>query len=259
MVGESWIVDIELEGDLDGQSMVLDFGEVKKRLKRAIDSSVDHSLLVPGRSAALTIAREAGRTMLRFTSAHGDIEHHSPDAAVSVLDTDVVTADTLTAYLRPRLQAVLPATVRRLGLSLRHEQIDGALYHYVHGLKKHDGLCQRIAHGHRSRIEVRIDGQRDATLEADIARQWRDIYLGTCEDIVSDDGERIHFAYTAAEGAYALTLPRGRVDLLETDSTVEQIASKLLNKLMTSQKHGHSITVRAYEGVMKGALAAGQC
>src|SRR3546814_7361440 len=37
LVGESWIVDVELHGDLDGQSMVLDFGEVKKRLKRAIE------------------------------------------------------------------------------------------------------------------------------------------------------------------------------------------------------------------------------
>ncbi|MBV8063608.1 MAG: 6-carboxytetrahydropterin synthase, partial [Nevskia sp.] len=49
LVGESWIVDIELDGDLDEQSMLLDFGEVKKRLKRALDSSADHTLVVPGR------------------------------------------------------------------------------------------------------------------------------------------------------------------------------------------------------------------
>ena len=38
LVGESWIVDLELEGSLDEQSMVLDFGAVKKQLKRAIDA-----------------------------------------------------------------------------------------------------------------------------------------------------------------------------------------------------------------------------
>mgnify|MGYP002136311324 CR=1 FL=1 len=39
LVGESWIVDLELEGALDEQSMVLDFGAVKKQLKRAIDDA----------------------------------------------------------------------------------------------------------------------------------------------------------------------------------------------------------------------------
>ena len=37
MVGESWIVDVILSGDLNEESMVLDFGKVKKQLKQLID------------------------------------------------------------------------------------------------------------------------------------------------------------------------------------------------------------------------------
>ena len=35
MVGESWIVDLELTGDLDEQGMVFDFGLIKKAVKKA--------------------------------------------------------------------------------------------------------------------------------------------------------------------------------------------------------------------------------
>ena len=45
LVGESWIVDIELHGGLDAQGMVFDFGLVKKTLKHAIDHLAD---LIPG-------------------------------------------------------------------------------------------------------------------------------------------------------------------------------------------------------------------
>ena len=33
MVGESWIVDVMLDGDLNDESMIQDFGKVKKDLK----------------------------------------------------------------------------------------------------------------------------------------------------------------------------------------------------------------------------------
>ena len=47
VLGESWICDLVLEGALDSQSMVMDFGQVKKQIKQAIDGWVDHCLLVP--------------------------------------------------------------------------------------------------------------------------------------------------------------------------------------------------------------------
>lgn len=41
MVGESWLVDIELTGSLSEMSMLLDFARVKKNLKAIIDAEVD--------------------------------------------------------------------------------------------------------------------------------------------------------------------------------------------------------------------------
>ena len=46
-VGESWIVDLTLHGKLNEESMVLDFGLVKKQIKGIIDECIDHRLAVP--------------------------------------------------------------------------------------------------------------------------------------------------------------------------------------------------------------------
>ncbi|SFF39915.1 6-pyruvoyl tetrahydropterin synthase [Fontimonas thermophila] len=254
LVGESWIVDVELEGHLDAESMLLDFAELKRRCKQVIDRSVDHRLLVPAAAPELQLTEDGEDLHLVFRSDIGVIEHLSPRVAVTLVDTAEIDAQTVSAHLHPRLRAVLPDNVGTLRVLLRHERIDGAYYHYVHGLKKHRGACQRIAHGHRSKIEVCVDGVRDPSLERAVAHRWLDIYLGTREDIVARGNGRIRFAYRAAEGHYQLALPETHVDLLDGDSTVERIAEHLARRL-AYERPGQTVAVRAYEGIMKGASA----
>lgn len=253
LVGQSWIVDVELEGDLDQQSMVLDFGEVKRRLKRAIDSGLDHTLLVPAQSPGLSLARTGPTSELRFRSALGAIEHRSPTLAITPVDAAAIDEDAVTRHLRTSLAPILPPNVARLDLRLRTEAIDGPSYQYVHGLKKHAGQCQRIAHGHRSRIEMRVDGARDAALEQDIASAWADVYLGTREDLVARANGELRFAYTAPEGQFELALSEAHAELLDTDTTVERIAEHLA-WVAAARLPGRTVEVRAYEGVMKGAV-----
>ena len=257
LVGQSWIVDLELEGALDEQSMVLDFGAVKKQLKRLIDDGPDHTLIVPTQyPAQQSTTLPDGRIHTLFATPGGVIEHTAPAAALTLLDAAEVTREALVAHLQVLLAAAVPANVARIGISLRHEQIDGASYHYTHGLAKHLGNCQRIAHGHRSRLLISLDGQRDAALEAEWAAKFRDIYLVTGAHIVRDDGERLRLAYTAPEGRFELELPRARCYLLgqNTDTTVEEIAQHLAARVAEARP-GAAVQVRAYEGVHKGAMA----
>lgn len=256
LVGESWIVDVELEGELDEQSMVLDFGAVKKSLKRAIDSSVDHTLIVPARASGLERHDAGTESHLWFRGpAAGAVEHLAPQAALTWLDAAAVDDAALAAQVAALLRHAVPRSVAEVRVTLRHEAMAAPYFHYAHGLKKHRGQCQRIAHGHRSRLEIRVDGVRDAALETAWAARWRDIYLGTRGDRVAEEnGQRLRFAYTAQEGRFALELPAENCDVLEGDSTIERIAEHLAARV-AAERPGADVETRVYEGLMKGAVA----
>ena len=55
LVGASWRVDVELDGELGDDGMLFDFGEVKPWIKSSIDAGVDHTLLVPTRAPGIAL------------------------------------------------------------------------------------------------------------------------------------------------------------------------------------------------------------
>ena len=258
LVGESWIVDVELEGDLNDQGMVFDFGHVKQVIKSGIDQFIDHKLVVPSLLPGLIVEEQDGQVQLQLQLPQGEIRHSSPAQALALLDITEVLPEQIAPVVASYLKGLLPDNVRQVHLKLRPEVIDGAYYQYSHGLKKHDGNCQRIAHGHRSRIEILKDGVRCPELEQQWADAWRDIYIASQEDqtaLVSVDGvDHLEFRYQANQGPFYLRLPREQVYLIDTDSTVEWVAQHIAQALK-QQAPDSQIQVRAYEGVDKGSIA----
>lgn len=173
------------------------------------------------------------------------------------MDASEITVEALSSLLEEELMKILPSNVSGVKLNLYSETIAGAFYHYSHGLKKHDGNCQRIAHGHRSPIKIYINDERAPSLEADWANRFKDIYIGTREDIVdaNDLAEGlIQFAYQAPQGHFDLTINKDQVYLIDTDSTVEWIADHIA-KCIHQQQPDNRVKVKAFEGYRKGAIA----
>lgn len=268
LVGESWLVDVMLEGELNEMSMLLDFGRVKKQIKRVIDAEADHRLLVPMQAAGVHYTPlSGGRAWLDFEPAQGHALYlQAPQEAFCLLPAAEVSALTLAEWLHQRLMAALPGNVSALHITLRPEVIAGASYHYSHGLKKHDGNCQRIAHGHRSTIELWVDGVRDAALEQQWALRWQDIYLGSLEDQVPVDtlalSDRataarcagyLGFSYQAPQGLFQLAIHPSVCEVIDTDTTVELLADYISRQLAPTLPGCH-LQVVAYEGVGKGAV-----
>ncbi|WP_371189608.1 6-carboxytetrahydropterin synthase [Thalassotalea maritima] len=269
VVGESWIVDVLLAGDLNAESMVLDFGIVKKQIKAIIDDSVDHKLVIAEQSSALTVSNSHRDDHLFVDFIDNDVQLflQSPSQAFVFIDTDKITEESITRYLENVIKQQLPENVQGLKLTLRAENIDGDYYHYTHGLKKHDGNCQRIAHGHRSTIDIFCDGEPSPQLEHYWCQRWQDIYLASESDTVTvnevelsaharqhlaDDHQ--FFSYYAPQGRFDIAVRSAVLEVVDCDSTVELLADYIARQLkQRDSKHNYQVV--AYEGVGKGAIA----
>ncbi|MBR9911678.1 MAG: hypothetical protein GYB33_15135 [Gammaproteobacteria bacterium] len=255
LLGETWLASTELQGALDAQGMVCDFGIVKKTLRNWLDSTIDHCLLVPTRSPHLQWQVAGNQISLGWSFGQNRLHCTSPRDAVTLVDVEEITPATVAQWCIEQVQKLLPAELDKLQLEFNPETIDGALYHYSHGLKKHSGNCQRIAHGHRSRIAIRRNGERDPALEQQWAERFRDIYIGTREDIEREKDGHYQFAYTTAQGSFELCLPQQSCYLIDSDTTVEWIANHIAEQIKLDHP-SDNIVVKAFEGAGKGAIAS---
>lgn len=256
LIGASWQVDLELDGELGTDGMLLDFGEVKPWAKRRLDAGADHTLLVPTHAPGVEVT-ECQEGLCVSTRQPWPMEVRGPRQAFTLLPWAEITPERLADHLADELSAHLPPRVSALRLTLREEAIDGAAYSYSHGLRHHAGNCQRIAHGHRSRLYIWQHGKRQAALEADWAARLADSYLIDQADLITsaaDDADgALTSCYSATQGQFALRLPAERCHLLPAPTTVEHIAAWLAEQIR--RETGEVTRVQAFEGFDKGAVA----
>ena len=271
IVGESWIVDVLLDGSLNEMSMVLDFAVVKKQIKAIIDDAVDHKLLLPINNKMIECTDSTENQDHEFVDVYterADYFLQSPKCAFAKIATKEINISSVTEHLTDIILRELPTNVQGLTLTLRPENIPGDFYHYTHGLKLHDGNCQRIAHGHRSKITFYINDERSADLEHFWCQRWEDIYIASEDDRVAQadiqlseqakaklTSDHQYFAYTAPQGRFDIAVDKNVLEVVDCDSTVELLADYIARQI-NKPKPTQTIKVIAYEGVGKGAIAS---
>ncbi|MGA4494910.1 6-pyruvoyl trahydropterin synthase family protein [Vreelandella venusta] len=254
LVGCSWQVDAQLDGELGEDGMLFDFGEVKPWIKRTLDSGLDHTLLVPINAPGIQVTDCAEGICIRTVTPY-EMEVRGPAQAFTLLPWDTITVERVSHYLSSQLtkQEQRPANVHSVTLTLSDEPIDGAAYGYTHGLKRHLGNCQRIAHGHRSRLFIWQHQARQPALEQHWAAWLDNRYLLEQADIESQIDEKLTCRYQSAQGTFSITLPQQRCCVLPKPTTVENIALWLAKRI--AEHSGHKTLVQAFEGIDKGATA----
>lgn len=252
LVGCSWQVDAVLDGELGEDGMLFDFGEVKPWIKRTLDSGLDHTLLVPTQAPGVTVTECPEGVCVRTTIPY-PMEVRGPKEAFTLLPWHAIELDSVAEHLSQQLTEQRPENVHQVTLTLSDETIDGAAYGYTHGLKRHLGNCQRIAHGHRSRLYIWQHNERQPQLEQQWAAWLDNRYLLEQADITARDSDTLTCGYRAAQGDFSITLPQSLCTVLPGPTTVENIAAWLAKEVATQS--GVTTRIQAFEGINKGAIA----
>lgn len=252
LVGCSWQVDAVLDGELGEDGMLFDFGEVKPWIKRTLDAGLDHTLLVPTEAPGISISDCAEGVCIRTTTPY-PMEVRGPKEAFTLLPWTAITTENIAEHLSHQLTEQRPENVHQVTLTLSDEEINGAAYGYSHGLKRHIGNCQRIAHGHRSRLYIWQHDVRQPQLEQQWSAWLDNRYLLEQADVASQHDDLLTCRYQAAQGEFSITLPQQQCEILPGPTTVENIALWLAQKIATES--GTATRIQAFEGINKGAIA----
>ena len=274
VVGQTWKVDVTLTGPLGTNGFVYDFGLVKKMVRQTLKSSLDHALIIPINSQAVQFkGMERGeRWRMRSKAMRGELdldwEYMGPSGAIFPLRCVSLNRQTIEQEFSRQLRHRLPQELTHVVVALREEELlaTEAVFRYSHGIAGHAGMCQRLFHGHRSRLQIHVGDERRPDLEHYVARD----VLGTTVHIATpsqfrsgmvEPGTRgktrepVILGYEGSLGYYEAMLPAERVFCVETETSIECIVQELARLVKREENTGEKVKVVCYEGADKGAIA----
>ena len=274
VVGQSWYVDIEVAGQLDDNGFVYDFSHLKKLVKLVLKKSLDHALLIPIQSTHVRYQEsEAGEVWFlkaqgRLTGANSEWVYACPKGAVYPIRSVKVAESLIEAECMRLIRHRLTPGIQKVGIKFRPEvgEATDSFFRYTHGITEHQGLCQRLFHGHRSRVEVFVGGERRRDLEQYIAHDLFNsvVHIASKTQVVENPqhynptgsgDDLVTLAYEGTLGSYEASIPSNRVFWVEDHTSIECISQALASHLANKLNSSCEIRVVCYEGIDKGAVA----
>jgi 6-pyruvoyl-tetrahydropterin synthase len=257
LLGDSYYVSAELEGELDEKGFIFDFGPAKKALKQVVDEALDHRLAVPALDPTLRGTADG----FEF----GGLSYQAPAEAIAMLEGEEITLPLIEGFLAAEAMNLMPANVTSVKITLVPESRfeTQANFRYTHGLRLHNGNCQRLLHGHRNPIEVWVDGRRSPEWESFLGKEWEGAHftyaptLKNHGDLDLPLGRRSRrpgtawVEYSSPQGFFRAGIPAEKIVLLDTEPSIENIARISAERLKSEGVKNARVV--AYEGLNKGA------
>lgn len=274
ITGKSWHVDVFVTGELDHNGFVYDFSLLKKTVKNILKKSIDHALLIPIESKQVVFTNRDGeehwslQAKARLTNTDMEWQYTCPKGAVYPVRCTNITREIVEQECRRLIRHRLPSHISDVKVILRkeHGAKDESFFRYTHGITDHDGLCQRLFHGHRSKIEVYVGGEKRQDLERYVAHDLFGsiVHIASLSQIQAEDKPDLgidrtaegytSLAYSGNLGGYQAKIPTNRIFFVPHQTSIERITAQIAEHLIDKFNLRAGVRVLCYEGIDKGSL-----
>ncbi len=276
ILGQSWIMDVIINGELDNNGFVYDFSKLKNLVRQTTKQTIDHALLLPVSSRAVHY-KEVGNEEFWQLHACSKLlerdfiwEYLCPKGATFPIHAVAIKPALVEQEFSKILKHRLPGEISSVQVFLREEVLaqTEASFRYTHGIRGHEGLCQRPFHGHRSRIEVYVNKDRRPDLEQYVVRELFDsnIHIASSSQILSGPAEvgrrletsdPVKLSYVGSLGRYEAIVPSNRLFVVDGDTSIECITLQISKDLETKLPPRSHLKVLVNEGIDKGSFFEG--
>lgn len=271
--GQSWIVDLAVSGVPDENGFIHDFSDLKKIVRKTLKSTVDHALILPILSKTVEYQDSPEGETWRLLSQESRNsqplvwQYTCPKGGVFPIRALYLDKESITHEITKSLRHRLPSHIREMRVTLREEDLDPteAYFRYTHGIPSHEGQCQQLFHGHKSRIEIYLNDKRRPDLEHFVASDilGHSVHITNSQQIVSDPIEAgvrpepgespVNIKYKSSCGTFSAQIPRHKVFAVEGETSIESITRQIAIVLRTKLEPQSNLRVRCFEGIDKGA------
>jgi 6-pyruvoyl-tetrahydropterin synthase len=272
LVGASYKVNVEFVGQPDSEGILIDFSKAKKAVKNIIDDICDHRFVLP---QGLAKHQDSKFSLeLHYGSQDQALYYEGPSQALCEIPFKYVSKAHIASYLEMELGKHFGNKFDEVKIELEEDDLKGKpLLSYTHGLKYHDGNCQRLFHGHHNSVDIWVNGESRPDLENWLIRDCfkSNVHFCTFENIVNKDdlepeliesqfgqtktNKPIEVKYQSSQGEFKALLPSGLLFIIPTESTVENLSAHFARMLQNKLEGENKILVKAYEGIAKGAIS----
>jgi 6-pyruvoyl-tetrahydropterin synthase len=240
-----------------------------------LKENLDHALVIPIESKSVRYSDQGeGETWTLTSQADKRSDpvtwtYQCPKGAVYPIRSVNLDKNVIASSFSKSLGHRFPDTITHFKVKLREEKVDPteAVFRYTHGIENHEGLCQRLFHGHRSCLEVYLGDIRRPDLEQHVVWQVfnKSVHIASQDQLItkglesgqrSESSEPIEIGYQTAKGYYRATLPANKVFVVDHQTSIEQIATTLATVVRNEiGPTDQAVKVVCYEGIEKGAIA----